>query len=104
MTDASEICFEIPFHFNGDPVFEQIFFSCQEFGWQGADALFGKFAVGCTPEIHFWIDEPVVAVMAFPGGVILEEFHGMAALGAGFLKNRPGFPIATVLTWTLHNR
>jgi hypothetical protein len=103
MTDPSEICFEIPFHFNSDPVFEQIFFSCQKFGRQGTDALLCKFAIGCTPEIHFRIDESVAAVMAFPGGIIFEEFNGMAALGTGFLKNRPGFPIATVLTRTFHN-
>ena len=58
---------------------------------QTADALFGKFAIGGTAEIHFWIDKPVVAVRTFPGGVILEEFHGMTTLGTGFPKIAPGF-------------
>ena len=93
MADSLKICFEIPFHFNSDAVFEKIFFSRQEFRRQGADALLCKFAIGCTPEIQFWVDEPVATVMALSGGVILEEFYGMTTFGAGFIKNRPGFPV-----------
>ena len=100
--DPFEVLLEIPLHFNGDPILQQIFFLGQQLFGQGPQALLGELAVCGAAEIHLGIDKPVPAFAAFAGGVVLEKFDVMTAFRALDLKYRSRFPILGVLSRAFH--
>jgi hypothetical protein len=75
MADALEVAPEIAFHLDGHPVLEQVFLLQQELFGQGADALLGVLAIRRAAEIQVRVHEPVLALRAFAGRVVLEKLH-----------------------------
>jgi hypothetical protein len=103
MADLFEIGFIIAFHFNGHPVFKQVFFLGQQLIGHGPQALFGKLAVSRAAKIHFGIDEPVTTAAALAGGVIFEKFDRLIALGALDFKYGPRLPVFGILSRAFHD-
>ena len=102
MADALEVVLEIALHLDRHPVLQQVFLLGRKPFRQRAQALLGIRAVGGAAEVHLRVDEAVAAFAALAGGVVLEKFNGLAALGTFFLENRPWLPVLHVLSRAPH--
>jgi hypothetical protein len=102
MANPLKIAHEIALHLDGHPVFQKIVSLGQKLWREISKALLSKLAIGGAAKIHLRIYELVPAVLAFPSGLVLEEFHTVATIGAFSLKNGPSLPVAGILSWAFH--
>jgi hypothetical protein len=100
--DTGKIRLEETLDLHGNPILEQVFPLGQRLWGQSAEALFGKGAIGRTTEIHLGIDKAMPAVLASPGGIILEKLDTVTASGAFDFVDGPRFPELGILSGTLH--
>jgi hypothetical protein len=102
MTDAAEVPFEVAFHFDSYPVFQEIPPLGEQLRRKLSQALLGVLAIGCATEIHPRVDHLVSAMVTPAGGFVLEKLNRTSAFGAGGVEDGPRFPIAHVLSRALH--